>query len=162
MVDDLHGDAPKEKKCIVAGCLVIKGGKVLLLNHAKIGAWLPPGGHMEGDEFPYETALRETKEETGLDVELIHEDAGMHRDDLAYTLDNPFTIMHERVPYKTKPPHIHFDMIYIAKVVGGTLNFNKESTGIGWFGPEELKTLDTLPNVRRVALDALEKYGRKL
>ena len=43
--------------------------KVLLHRHAKLGKWLPPGGHIEQDETPPEAARREVKEETGLDIE---------------------------------------------------------------------------------------------
>ena len=150
------------KKCIVAGCLVIKDGKLLLLNHAKIGAWLPPGGHMEEGEFPDETAIRETKEETGLDVELICDDAIRHKDAAAHTMGTPFTIVYEDVPYRTQEPHIHFDMVFIARVKSGSINPNHESNGIRWLTPQEIKEADTLPNVRMVALAALERYGNLL
>lgn len=147
------------KKCIVAGCIIIKDGKTLMLKHKKIGAWLPPGGHVEPEEFPYEAAIRETKEETGIDVELIGEDAVNHRDADAYTLPNPFAIVYERVPYKTQPMHIHFDMVYVGKAVGGSMANNEESTDMQWFGIEDVKKLDTLPNVKSVVIKALEKYS---
>ena len=147
------------KKCIVAGCLVINKGRLLLLNHTKIGVWLPPGGHVEEGEFPDETALRETKEETGLDVELLYEDSIKHKDTAAHTIGTPFTIVYENVPYKTGEPHTHFDFVYIARVKGGSISANKESSEIRWFTADEIKDLDTLPNVRRVALAALERYG---
>jgi 8-oxo-dGTP pyrophosphatase MutT (NUDIX family) len=151
-----------EKRCMVAGCFVIEKGKVLLLHHTKIGLWLPPGGHLEENEFPNEAAIRETKEETGLDVELLCNDAIMHTDTQSHTLEVPFTIIYEHVPYKTEPPHIHFDMSYVAKVRGGILNSNKESDDIGWFDSKELERLETLPSVRNIALEVLRQYGNKL
>ncbi|MCL5102149.1 MAG: NUDIX domain-containing protein [Candidatus Marsarchaeota archaeon] len=149
------------KKCIVAGCLVIKNGKMLMLKHKKIGAWLPPGGHVEENEFPYEAAVRETKEETGLDVELIGNDEIAYNDEGAHTLIKPFTIVYENVPYKTQPMHIHFDMVYIARVKSGEVNANNESDGIGWFGKDEIEKMETLPNVREIALAALDAYAGK-
>lgn len=56
-----------------AGVLVIRNGKVLLVRRAVPpfqGAWDIPGGFCEAEEHPAETAIREVREETGLEVEL--------------------------------------------------------------------------------------------
>ncbi|MEU4558742.1 NUDIX domain-containing protein [Actinoplanes sp. NPDC023936] len=42
------------------------GGGVLLADHVNAGLWLPPGGHVEVDEDPRETASREVREELGV------------------------------------------------------------------------------------------------
>ena len=42
-----------------------KENKILLHWHNKVNAWLPPGGHVEDNETPVDTARRETLEETG-------------------------------------------------------------------------------------------------
>ncbi|MBR3152983.1 MAG: NUDIX domain-containing protein [Clostridia bacterium] len=55
-----------EKSC---GCIVIDNGKVLLVHHNS-GHWGFPKGHVEGDETEFETAIREVKEETNIDVEI--------------------------------------------------------------------------------------------
>lgn len=44
---------------------------VLLLRHRRLGIWVQPGGHLEPGEAPWEAALRETEEETGIEVELV-------------------------------------------------------------------------------------------
>jgi 8-oxo-dGTP pyrophosphatase MutT (NUDIX family) len=41
-------------------------GDVLLVDHINAGLWLPPGGHVEPGEHPYDTAVREVAEELGL------------------------------------------------------------------------------------------------
>jgi 8-oxo-dGTP pyrophosphatase MutT (NUDIX family) len=43
-------------------------GDLLLVAHRKAGLWLPPGGHVEPDEDPWHTAVREADEELGLAV----------------------------------------------------------------------------------------------
>jgi 8-oxo-dGTP pyrophosphatase MutT (NUDIX family) len=42
------------------------GTKVLLMHHRKLGRWLQPGGHADGDTDLARVALREAEEETGL------------------------------------------------------------------------------------------------
>jgi 8-oxo-dGTP diphosphatase len=41
-------------------------GSVLLADHINAGLWLPPGGHVEPDEHPVDTAIREAREELGV------------------------------------------------------------------------------------------------
>lgn len=58
-----------EKSC---GCIIVNEDKVLLIQHNE-GHWDFPKGHVEGNETEVETAIREVKEETNLDVE-VYED----------------------------------------------------------------------------------------
>jgi ADP-ribose pyrophosphatase YjhB (NUDIX family) len=65
----VHFPGPK----LVAGCLVIDNGRVLLLRRGiepQIGKWTFPGGYVDLGESPEAAALRETREEVGLRVEL--------------------------------------------------------------------------------------------
>ena len=51
---------------------MVNDQKVLLHYHKKVRLVLPPGGHVEPNETPAESAIREVKEETGLKVKIIH------------------------------------------------------------------------------------------
>lgn len=61
---------------IRAGVCIVKDNKLLLLRaihgkeDGKRGDWGPPGGHLELDETFQKTAVREAKEEAGIDVTL--------------------------------------------------------------------------------------------
>ena len=57
----------KEKSC---GCVIVQGKKVLLVYEKRRDFWDFPKGHVETGESEVETALREVKEEVGLDVEI--------------------------------------------------------------------------------------------
>lgn len=53
----------------VTGSAIVVGPRgVLLLKHKRLGIWLQPGGHIDPGETPWGAALREAREETGLDV----------------------------------------------------------------------------------------------
>lgn len=56
-----------------AGIVLVEENQILLVrraHHPKIGFWSLPAGFMEWEEHPSQTAVREAKEETGLDVDL--------------------------------------------------------------------------------------------
>lgn len=95
----------------------------LLVFHRKIGVWLQCGGHAETETDPLEIALRETREESGIEsiVPLKKEifDIGVHR----------FT---GRGKY---PAHNHYDIRYLLKVVKPDVapKLSHESMAIRWF-----------------------------
>ena len=46
-------------------------GKLLLVDHKLAGLWLPSGGHVEPDEDPTATVVRELSEELGLAADFV-------------------------------------------------------------------------------------------
>jgi ADP-ribose pyrophosphatase YjhB (NUDIX family) len=56
---------------LTASGVVFHEDHVLLIHHKRIGAWLPPGGHVEDMELPHEAVVREVFEETGVVVEVL-------------------------------------------------------------------------------------------
>ncbi|MCL4363040.1 NUDIX domain-containing protein [Candidatus Marsarchaeota archaeon] len=147
------------KRCIVAGSIIFNAPKdeVLLIKHKKLGVWLPPGGHVEAGEFPYEAAVREAKEETGLDIELLGSRAFDYSNDEAATLVKPFATIYENVPYKDER-HIHFDMVYLATSKSGEISLNRdESDGIRWFSYNDVKNINTFENVRVCLMSAMKE-----
>lgn len=57
----------QEKSC---GCIIINDKKEVLLVHHNKGHWDFPKGHVEEGETEVQTAIREVKEETNIDVEV--------------------------------------------------------------------------------------------
>lgn len=52
----------------VACAVVDADDRLLMLRHAESGRWVLPGGAVEPDEQPAAAAVRETREETGIEV----------------------------------------------------------------------------------------------
>lgn len=81
---------------------------VLLIDHVAIGRWLQPGGHYEPADHLYDSAGRETREETGLAELSLHP---WHKG-----RDLPFVIDSHDVPGKPsrgEPDHVHHDLKYL-------------------------------------------------
>lgn len=60
-----------EKPGVGVGVVVIVDGKVLLIKRRNVhgaGTWSTPGGHIDFGETPEDCAVREVKEETGVDI----------------------------------------------------------------------------------------------
>ncbi len=82
----------------VTGSAVVVGRRgVVLLVHRRLGTWLQPGGHIEAGESPWDGAVRETIEETGLTVR--------HPD------DGP-VLVHVDV-HEAANRHVHLDLRYL-------------------------------------------------
>lgn len=51
-----------------SACVFDDDGRVLLVRHVDNGMWAPPGGGLDPDEAPADAAVREVREELGLEV----------------------------------------------------------------------------------------------
>ncbi|HIE41386.1 MAG TPA: NUDIX domain-containing protein [Candidatus Aenigmarchaeota archaeon] len=145
----------KVKKHFTASALIInKAKKVLLVNHRKLGVWLYPGGHVEWNETPDETVVREVKEETGLDVKIISDRDSSLSDPKAdvSVLHHPYIILCEKINRDNE--HYHIDLIYLCKIEdeeNSEIYHNpKESSDIRFFGLEDLDNINLFPNFRKL------------
>ena len=112
---------------------------------------MPPGGHVDADETPEETAKRECKEETGLDVEIIGEeqvDLFTGNPEEGNMLKKPIALLLENIPAseeRGEPAHQHMDFLYIAKPLDESQEIvlaEHEGGEIKWFTKEEVEVLD--------------------
>lgn len=117
--------------------------RVLLLLHAKLGIWVQPGGHADGDANLAGVALREAREETGIE--------GLRIWPVAVDLD-----VHEVAP-PAEDPHLHHDVRFVVLAPpDAELAPNHESTDHRWVGLDELDGLDVDVGLRRLARRGLE------
>jgi len=141
---------------------IISNNKVLLLKHKKMNSWLAPGGHVEPDELPHETALRETKEETGLVIELIDTDKEFGKDK-KFLEENDSEVKIFPMPWKTilekiSENHYHIDLLYLAKTKN-TKIINNENHELKWFTQKDLEQEEQIfPNAKYFAIKAIEKF----
>lgn len=123
-------DAPEPNSLVVAASAVVtdEHGRLLLQRRRDNDLWALPGGAMErGDSLPG-TAVREVKEETGLDVEITG---------LVGTYTDPRHV----IAYSDGEVRRQFNVCFTAQAVGGTLAISEESTELRFVAPEELDSL---------------------
>ena len=123
-----------EKSC---GCVVINGNKVLLVRQNK-GHWEFPKGHVEENETEKETAIREVKEETNLDVEIIS--------------DKRYVIQ-----YVTDKGNDKMAVYFIAKPLSMELERQEaEIQTLGWFEFDDAMETITYENSKKLLAMVLE------
>lgn len=118
----------EEKAC---GCIIIEDNKVLLIKQTS-DQWGFPKGHVEHDETEEETAKREVKEETNLDVEINLN----KRYEMFYTTD------------KGRYKQVVF---FLAKKIGGEMQKQEsEIKEIQWFDFQEALETFTFENTKEL------------
>src|SRR4051812_8671080 len=135
-----------------ATTFVVHEDRTLLLHHRKLQMWLPPGGHIDPHELPDQAALREVREESGLEVELY--DPG-HALGHVRVLPQPHCILLEDI----SPGHQHIDLIYFARVLGGSLaHAERESQAARWYTWEELGAPEIAQDICELGRRAITTY----
>lgn len=132
-----------QRSHFTATVYIFDAAKSLLIYHKKIKKWLPPGGHLKAGERPDLAAIREAKEETGIDVELIVDDNIKIDAPNAVSFPRPYLCLYESIKsHEKEKAHHHMDMIYVARAVGGIekANFN-EIDEMRWFTQAEIEAL---------------------
>ncbi|MEU9995501.1 NUDIX domain-containing protein [Streptomyces sp. NPDC050848] len=126
--DDPH--APEPNSMVVAASAVVTdgAGHILLQRRRDNGLWALPGGGMDLGESLPGTAVREVKEETGLDVEITG---------LVGTYTDPRHV----IEYSDGEVRRQFNICFSARIVGGALSISDESTDLRFVEPAELDSL---------------------
>ncbi len=138
-----------------ATTFVVAGDRTLLLLHRKLGKWFPPGGHIDPHELPDAAAIREVREETGLEVELLHQRRALGS---VWVLPSPHCILLETIG----PGHEHIDLIYFARVCGGELRPSEREAGAArWLTWEELGAPEIAEDLRALGRAAIEAYRER-
>jgi len=133
---------------------VVNNGKVLMTWNKKVNNWIPIGGHIEPNELPCSSVIREAKEESGLDIEVI---SPFDKSKTA-NLVQPAHIHLDHI----KEDHKHINLIYFGIVKGGEcFKLDDEGKELRWFSKEELEKGDLLDSVKEWAIEALNQLGDK-
>lgn len=148
------------KTDLVVGGYIFNNDKVLLVLHSKLKKWLPLGGHIDPNETFDQAMIREAKEESNLDIELLYEKNVGEEGNIVETLATPFYANVHNVG-----DHNHACVYYICRALNpDALNHNdNELLDIAWFSKEDLdsKRKDIPDDVYNQAQEAFRIYEEK-
>ncbi len=126
-----------EKSC---GAVIFDNDKVLILKQVQ-GHWGFPKGHVENNETEIETAIREIKEETNLDVEI----------------NEKFRYVETYSPKENVTKDVVF---FVAKKIGGDVKPQEEEVSeIKWVSPKEALELVSYESSKIVMEKVINDLG---
>jgi|SRR3989344_2594516 len=142
-----------EKIDFDADVFIVNGNRVLLRKHDKYGMWLAVGGHVELDEDPNQAAIREAKEEVGLDIVLVGKTIPFTKEEDGKDLIPPRFLNRHRI----NATHEHISLVYFAttestNIVQGQTEISDE---IRWFTKAELD------DSKYQIIDRIKYYAKK-
>lgn len=129
--------APRPNRLIPAASAVVADGdgRILLARRRDNELWTIPGGAMEPGESISQTALREVKEETGIDVEVVS---------LIGIYSNPNHV----VEYSDGEVRQQFSICFACRPVGGAPAPSDETSDVDYFTAEALERMEIHPSIR--------------
>ena len=114
------------KHFVSAATIVLNDQKEILLIKGPIRGWEMPGGIVEEGESLRDAAIRETKEESGIDIEVLK-----------------FCGIFQNVDKSI------CNTLFLAKPIGGQLTTSPESLEVGFFPIEQALEMVTVGNFRQ-------------
>ncbi|KAB1188886.1 MULTISPECIES: NUDIX hydrolase [Haloferax] len=139
---------------------IVNDGAVALHRHERLGIRIPPGGHVDRDELPHEAGLREVREETGLDPELV-DDTDSVPAPAGEVLPQPRQQMLYDINVHDDGTvgHQHIDHIYYARVDSRDIDpapGEADPEVWEWYDPADLRESDIDPDTVQFSLEAIE------
>jgi 8-oxo-dGTP pyrophosphatase MutT (NUDIX family) len=115
------------------------GTAAVLTHHRKLGKWLQPGGHADGDRDVRRVALREAREETGLASLVLARDG-------IYDID-----IHAIPARGDEPAHAHYDLRFALFAERTEVpHANHESYAVAWIPLRDIEDFAIDDSVRRL------------
>ncbi|MEU2363703.1 NUDIX domain-containing protein [Streptomyces noursei] len=138
--DDPNAPAANSLVPAASAVVVDEAGRILLQRRRDNGMWALPGGVMHIGESLPDCAVRETREETGLEVEITG---------IVGTYSNPRHVF----AYDDGEVRQEFSVCFLARPVSGGLAVSEESTDVRWFAPDETDELAMVSSIRKRVAD---------
>jgi ADP-ribose pyrophosphatase YjhB (NUDIX family) len=118
-------------------------GDLLLLRRPDSGRWTIPTGGLKKNETLTQCAIRECREETGLDIEIT-------------SLVGVFSDPGHLIAYADGEVRQPVNACFAGQVIGGELVTTDEASEVAWVPPDELDSYDIHPSIRRRIIHGLE------
>jgi len=133
MAEVIRGDRIGKTAALSPSCCAVifdtERDRILLTRRTDNGIWCLPGGAMDSGESSAEACAREVLEETGLIVTVDH-------------LVGIYSSPHMIVRYKDGNQVQGVTLCFVAVPVGGELGLSDETTDVGYYTRDEMRSMD--------------------
>lgn len=137
-VDYLNDPHAPKANSIVPSVTVVAlndAGALLLVHKTDNDLWALPGGGVDVGESASSAAVRETQEETGIDIEVTG---------LVGIYTNPAHV----IAYDDGEVRQQYSTCFAARIVGGDLHTSSETKEVAFVEPDRLDSLNIHPSMR--------------
>jgi ADP-ribose pyrophosphatase YjhB (NUDIX family) len=134
-IDNPNAPAPNSVVPSTTAFVLDKNSRVLLMRRTDNGDWALPGGAHDAGEYIADTAIRETKEETGIDINIIG-------------IVGIYTNPNHLIEYDDGEVRQQFSLCFRGEPIGGKPTTSTESSSVEWFTEHELAGLSINPSMR--------------
>ena len=145
MATILNGDRIARQGALLLVCSAVvfdEERRVLLTRRVDNGRWCLPGGHCESGESVTEAVIREVKEETGLDVDMIR-------------MTGVYSSPHRLLEYAEGDRFHLVALNFEVRATGGTLTLSDETNEFAWCTRSEIEAMDVMEHHLERIDDAL-------
>ena len=114
--------------------------KILMTHHKKLNMWLQLGGHADGETDLKSVALKEAKEESGLNYfSILSEEI--------FDLD-----IHQIEPMNEEPEHLHYDVRFLLEADPNEQNIiiSEESHDVKWIHLDDVLEYNSEESISRM------------
>jgi 8-oxo-dGTP pyrophosphatase MutT (NUDIX family) len=122
--------------------------RALLTHHSKLDRWLQLGGHADGDPGILRVALREAREESGLEG-------------IRPLSEAIFDVDVHPIPARgDEPRHLHYDVRFLLEAdADAPLIISSESKDLAWVSLAEINQFSVERSIARMAAKSLEQWA---
>jgi 8-oxo-dGTP pyrophosphatase MutT (NUDIX family) len=140
-------DAPAVNSVVPSVTVAVRddAGRLLVIHRTDNDLWSIPGGGIDPGETVRQAAVRETKEETGYDIEIT-------------SLVGIYTDPRHVIAYSDGEVRAQFSICLTGTVVGGEARTSSESSEVVWQPVDRLDDLTIHPSVRLRIDHALDPH----
>jgi 8-oxo-dGTP pyrophosphatase MutT (NUDIX family) len=122
--------------------------RALLTHHLKLDRWLQLGGHADGDADILRVALREAREESGIE-------------NIRPLAEGIFDVdIHPIPPRDMEPRHLHYDVRFLLGAdANAPLVISSESKDLAWVSLADIAKITAELSIARMVAKSLEQWG---
>lgn len=131
--------APAPNSVVPSANVVVsdEGGRILVIRRTDNGNYALPGGGLDLGESLPAAAVRETREETGVEVEITG---------LVGIYTNPRHLIEYTSNGEVRQ---EFSVVFTARPIGGQPRINDEADEVRWVHPADIPSLRMHPSMRQ-------------